>query len=699
LYRKLKCGSVRGDAAKPFRLPDFELTLVCAVGLLFAAVAFVAVECPPNTWDAMEYHMPRLVHWLQNHSVSFYATNETKQLYMPPWSEYAMLQMHAVSGGDHLDNLVQWFAYAGCAIAASLIARELRAGLRGQVLAGMIAATIPEGILEASSPKNDVTVAFWLTAFVFYALVAIRSDRPLARCGAAATLGLACLTKGTAYVLGPPVFLAIAVALARQRKQVAVAAVVVFAGVSGLNAMQWVRSVRVYGSPTGPSALVPPKGFKVTNNKLSFSVVFSGVLRNTALHFGTPSANVNKRLDAGLKYLISLTGADPNDPDTTWDYTKFQLPDISLHEALAGNPLHTTLIVATMVILVSRWRSLTLRPALAVATGLATSYILFCAVFKWQPWNTRLHLALFVPWAAVIGTVLAERPLRLLQVIIPVTLLGLAVPPVLQNQLRPLMFAGDFNILNQPRDAMYFNDNRAILSSYTAAAAYAGSQNCTHIGLNMAVQRFMYPLYVLLHSENGETTVREIEISDPWSRRYATAEPQPCVIICPGCAGDHAKADLYRSRQMSIRYFGDVLVASSKPVSKSAANCSVAFSGWYDAEKFGADWSRWSDRTGRVLISLPEETDGVIDGQVVSLREPNIVDLRVNGIAMSTVNLTKHEYTPLREVLRFKAGDNVLEFVSRNPGARIATDPRTLAISLRDLTIKVTKGGPCLLSP
>src|SRR5580765_5791552 len=81
-----------------------------AAGLVMALVGVVALLSPPNTWDAMQYHLPRIVHWIQNRSVAFYPTHELKQLHMAPGAEYAMLQLHALWGGDRLDNLVQWFA-------------------------------------------------------------------------------------------------------------------------------------------------------------------------------------------------------------------------------------------------------------------------------------------------------------------------------------------------------------------------------------------------------------------------------------------------------------------------------------------------------------------------------------------------------------------------------------------------------------
>ena len=53
------------------------------------------------------------VHWLiENHGLRFYPTHEQRQLHMPPGAELLVLQLHALSGGDRFDNLVQWGAFA-----------------------------------------------------------------------------------------------------------------------------------------------------------------------------------------------------------------------------------------------------------------------------------------------------------------------------------------------------------------------------------------------------------------------------------------------------------------------------------------------------------------------------------------------------------------------------------------------------------
>jgi hypothetical protein len=47
--------------------------------------------------------------------------------------------------------------------------------------------------------------------------------------------------------------------------------------------------------------------------------------------------------------------------------------------------------------------------------------------------------------------------------------------------------------------------------------------------------------------------------------------------------------------------------------------------------------------------------------------------------------------------LHLRAGENVIEFSSDNPAIKIPTDPRMLAIAIRDAIIRVPDSAPCAL--
>jgi hypothetical protein len=144
----------------------------------------------------MEYHLPRTILWMSNHNVRFFAKPDYCQLIFGPWAEYAMMHVNLLWGSDRFVNFVEVFAMLGSVVGVSRIAKHLGASYRGQALAAIFAATIPEGILEASGPMNTWVVSFWIVAMVLFLLR--WNEQP--RWGNAVSAGIAALTKGTAYV-------------------------------------------------------------------------------------------------------------------------------------------------------------------------------------------------------------------------------------------------------------------------------------------------------------------------------------------------------------------------------------------------------------------------------------------------------------------------------------------------------------------
>lgn len=158
-------------------LSPFLALLLFGVFFIAVTVGLIAWNAPPNTWDSMTYHMSRVAHWIQNHSVAHYPTYNLPQLFHPPFAEFAIMHLQILSGSDRFANFVQWFSMIGSIIGVSLIAKELNADLRGQVLAAVFCATIPMGILQASSTQNDYVVAFWLVCLAYFVLLAIKEKK------------------------------------------------------------------------------------------------------------------------------------------------------------------------------------------------------------------------------------------------------------------------------------------------------------------------------------------------------------------------------------------------------------------------------------------------------------------------------------------------------------------------------------------
>lgn len=519
----------------PFPRSPVVLLMGGAVVLIVAATGLIAILAWPNNADSMVYHLGRVVHWVQNRSVAFYPSNIARQLHSAPWSEYAILHLTVLSGDSRFGNLVQWSSMLGSLIGVSLIARQLGASPRSQIFAVLFCATLPMGILQATSTQNDYVAAFWLVCLT-HALLVWR-ERPSSAVQAlhvGASLGLAVLSKGTGYIFALPLLLLLffprpARPMAGLVKTAPVAVLLALA----LNAPQYVRSLELFGAPLTAlrpdRAGIPVRGFGLTNDVFSPQALASNIIRNVALQLATPLPAVNSAIEDAIKDWHARFGIDVNDRRTTWSEYQFRLPPLALREHLAGNPAHLTMIGLAIGGLVFsrtlRRDGLTRGYALALVLG----FVLFCLLLKWQPFHSRLQLPLFVLWSPLIGAVIGRW--TKVSLVVTVIAMSWSVPYVLSNEARPLL--GEGSIFTASPIEQSFRQGLGHLPGYTGAANYVRSLECSEVGLVLEWDDWEYPFWLLL-PEAGQGRVRLEHVAVENSSRRLNHRPPPfipCALI------------------------------------------------------------------------------------------------------------------------------------------------------------------------
>jgi hypothetical protein len=205
----LKLGFLRHiHFSAPSNLPLSQHLLIYSGAFVVLILLLIAFSSAPNNWDSLTYHLPRIMHWLQNGSVAHYPTAITRQISLNPWSEFAMMVLYALSDSDAYVAGVQWFSMLGSLIGASFLAAYLSEQQLAPMLAALLALSIPMGVMQTTSTQNDYVVAFWLVGLFCFGLLLLQEPtNKLYRLGTALTLGLAILTKGTAYLFALPFIL------------------------------------------------------------------------------------------------------------------------------------------------------------------------------------------------------------------------------------------------------------------------------------------------------------------------------------------------------------------------------------------------------------------------------------------------------------------------------------------------------------
>ena len=391
--------------------------------------------------------MPRIMHWLQQHNVAFYPSNCMRQNHQNMGAEYLIMQFQALCGGDRFANFPHWLAWAGSILAASLIARILGARSRGQVLAALFAATGPMAVLQSTSTQSDMLSSFWTIVFIYFAirwLVIDRKMSPMHFFFIGASLGLATITKSTIYPVAPPFLLWLAIGIfAFLRGKWWKPAVLITVVFLAMNLPTYVRNYQLYEHPLGPrtegGGPAPVGEYGYTNPVMTPAIFASNYVRNLALHAtifpinnpelqllnfaGADKVSPLKKIQDGLqngirKWCVSI-GVNPDDSKFAFAACPFAIPPVIFNDENDGDPLHMMLLLILSPIFLVATLVFVLRPQLRhrmpwhmLLLWLAAqgSFMLFCAILRWQPWHSRLHIVFFLMFAPFVGFVLDWLP-------------------------------------------------------------------------------------------------------------------------------------------------------------------------------------------------------------------------------------------------------------------------------------------------
>jgi len=558
-----------GPSATDLPLTKWEWVAFSFIVVIAALIGLTALLSAPNTWDSMEYHMPRVVEWMVNRGVQFYPTIDHQQLTMPPLAEYMILHLDLLYGGDRLANFVQWFSYIGCILGVTLIVEELGGDRRAQLFSAVLAATLPTAILGASGTKNDQVLAYWITTSVYLLLRwRVCQDWPHTLALGAA-LSLAAFTKGTAYTFLPLLVLACMpmwgmVATRRFLARLPVFALFLLI-VSG---PLWIRSYQFSGSIFGPRYF-PGAGSEearlIRNPHITPANIVANVMRNISLDVGVPNARINKFSTNVFSSLIRAIGVDPSDPSQivvakSGRLYPFAVWVDTLMETESSTPMHTVIVFVAAVLYLANFKKMKHATGW-LGVGIIGAFLLYSAVVRWSPWNARYQLPLFVLASAFVALVLPRVLPRSVTLGISFLFLVLALPFALRNSTRPLVTKeGKDSILIMPRDETYFLDqHRSYASSFIAAAGAVRGENCHSIGLDSNLLHLDYPMLALLTADKAQRRLSYVAVHNGTERYQSAAEP-PCIVVCLECARATEKWLDYNESEPNPSVYGEIVV-------------------------------------------------------------------------------------------------------------------------------------------
>jgi Dolichyl-phosphate-mannose-protein mannosyltransferase len=510
-----------------------KFLLVLATGII-SLVGLIGLIAAPNTIDGLAYHLARVVHWIQDASVGFYPTANIRQLHMNPWAEYAILNLLILNRYDSLANLVQWFAMMGSIVGITLIAKLLGAGARGQLVTAVVALTIPIGIVEASSTQNDYVVCFWLVCFVCFLLLSRQSPNWTTWLAMGGGLGLALLTKATAYLYALPfLFLFVIWEFKSRGWGLWRPALAIGLITLSLNLPYYVRNFEMFGSPLGPAQEKPTGGLKYTNDAVTPKLFASNLIRNLAFQMQTPNDQINSLTERGVLWLHRLLNVDVNDPRTTWGIQQFHIYKLEPSEDHSGNPLQLSLIAGVLILGLTRSSLRAQTAYLGYGAALVCGFVLFCLILRWQPLHSRLLLPLFVLFSALTGIAIASIPIQNVGNGLLAILVLASLPWILADENHPLV--GQGSILFANRTDQYFTTAPDLEEPTLEAVDRVKASGCSQVGLVLDYFSYEYPIWVLLGAiDTPGVELEHVNVDNP-SASMSLQPPfnhfRPCAII------------------------------------------------------------------------------------------------------------------------------------------------------------------------
>jgi hypothetical protein len=527
----LFCTDFKNQLGNAIRdLSGYEWFLLTATVIILVLVFIQGVVYPPNNWDAMTYHLGRIPSWISHQSVAHYYTQIFRQIYQPPFAEYMMMQFNILSGNDRFSGLVQLFFLLATLAALLVIVKAFGFSRKYQLLTIALSISIPEVALQASSTQNDIVVSFFIITTCVFAYKTVRLPVLSNFVFLGLATGLGILTKGTAYLCFAPILLifgiTMLVKLYQTRNVRLISYAIAFIGIGiAINAGHYYRNYKTSHNVLGADK---KEVQTYANQKMSPVLLMSNIIKNAGMHFDMIYADHFAEAANSVIYkLHQIAGVDINDPAINYRGMKYSTEVDSNSEDSAPNLIHLLLIVTSAFIFIFSYSKTKHNNNIALLLfAVAVLQIMFFGYYlKWQPWNSRLQVPiflLFVPFIVYILSISNWYKKVVSYVILPL-LLFTGCMNILHNNNRPFN-----NLMLNNRYKNYFVSRPALYEEYKHVVKDISASHNKNIGLEFGVDDWVYPLFTDCYKQQINPIY--INVNNITANTIIDTNPVDCIV-------------------------------------------------------------------------------------------------------------------------------------------------------------------------
>jgi len=361
--------------------------------LIIFPLLLLAIFIPPNNWDSMAYHLPRVEHWIQNKNIYPYPTNIVRQVLTSPLSEYIIANFQILASTDSFSNLVQFASFIFILFSATLIFSLLKIGIKGQLFLLLALLSVPMMLFQATTTQTDLLASFFFLSFILFALlIQTNNNFKTNFIFLALSLTLGILTKYHIAIFAVPIVVYLLFDLIKKinNTNIIFAILISVLTIAVILVPLFARNIYFFGSVIGKDLF--DENATIVNSTISMQNMLSNNFKHIVDFISLPINGYNNILFLVNHSLHNLIGVSENMPDNNWAGEPFTVNNY-LNEDTAGSITHAALIILSLF-LVFKFEHKTKLFLLFAYCFIAFS--LYGLLFRYTPFDIRLLLPVLI---------------------------------------------------------------------------------------------------------------------------------------------------------------------------------------------------------------------------------------------------------------------------------------------------------------
>jgi hypothetical protein len=377
------------------KIPKKEKNILFFISFVFVLpLLLLAIFIPPNNWDSMAYHLPRVEHWIQNKNIYPYPTNIVRQVLTSPLSEYIIANFQILASTDSFSNLVQFASFIFILFSATLIYSILKIGMKGQFFLLLALLSLPMMLFQATTTQTDLLASFFFVSFILFALQIIQTEANFKTnfIFLALSLTLGILTKYHIAIFAAPIVLYLLFFLLKKKnnKNTIFTFLISCLTIAIILVPLFARNIYFFGSVSGKDLF--DENATIVNSTISIQNMLSNNFKHIVDFISIPINGYNNLLFSINHSFHNLIGISENAPGNNWASEPFTVNNY-LNEDTAGSIIHAGLIILSLVLL---FKSKHKTKLLLLFAYCFIAFSLYGLLFRYTPFDIRLLLPILI---------------------------------------------------------------------------------------------------------------------------------------------------------------------------------------------------------------------------------------------------------------------------------------------------------------